>query len=138
MIGSNFSYADLLHHYAPRPTMTEDEYDRIQALIDELLEAKMLSKDEKTFLNLLGSLIEEYEAENLPDLELRGIELLKALIAEMGLKQKDLVPIFKTDSIVSAVLNGQRKLTVEHISKLSSYFKMPHGHFFERDEIILV
>ena len=33
---------------------------------------------------------------------------------ELGLQQKDLVPIFKTESIVSAILNGKRKFTVEH------------------------
>jgi len=39
-----------------------------------------------------------------------------------GLKQKDLVDIFGTPSIVSEVLKGKRNLTVEHIRRLSERF----------------
>ena len=60
-----------------------------------------------------------------------GIELLKGLMELHGLKQLDLVPIFKTKSIVSAVLNGKRQLTVEHINKLAGFFKVSHELFFE-------
>jgi len=42
------------------------------------------------------------------------------------------VPIFKTKSIVSAVLNGKRQLTTEHIDKLAAFFRLPHGLFFEQ------
>jgi HTH-type transcriptional regulator/antitoxin HigA len=48
-----------------------------------------------------------------------------------SVKQKDLVPIFKPKSIVSAVLNGKRSLTAEHIDKLAAFFHLPHGLFFE-------
>jgi hypothetical protein len=43
----------------------------------------------------------------------------------------DLVPIFKTRSIVSAVLAGKRQLTVEHINRLAAFFNLPHELFFE-------
>ena len=52
------------------------------------------------------------------------MEVLRVLIGEFGLKQKDLVPIFKTESIASAIFKGQRKLTVEHIKKLADFFKV--------------
>ena len=61
-----------------------------------------------------------------------GVELLQALIDEFELKQKDLVPIFKTESIVSAVLNGRRKFTVEHIEKLADFFNISPAAFFNR------
>ncbi|RUT08934.1 hypothetical protein DSM106972_009870 [Dulcicalothrix desertica PCC 7102] len=62
--------------------------------------------------------------------DIYGVELLKVLIQELDLKQKDLVPIFKTESIVSDVLNGKRKLTVEHIQKLAELFKVSPAVFF--------
>lgn len=43
------------------------------------------------------------------------IELLKVLIADNALRQRDLVSIFKTESIVSAILKNRRKLTTRHI-----------------------
>jgi HTH-type transcriptional regulator/antitoxin HigA len=63
--------------------------------------------------------------------ELHVMELIEGLIEVDALKQKDLVPIFKTKSIVSAVLNGKRQLTTDHINKLSAFFHVPHGLFFE-------
>jgi HTH-type transcriptional regulator/antitoxin HigA len=47
-----------------------------------------------------------------------------------GLKQKDLVNIFGTPSIISEVLNGKRKLTTEHIRKLSRKFHVSPELFF--------
>ncbi|MGH9499598.1 MAG: helix-turn-helix domain-containing protein [Terriglobales bacterium] len=41
-----------------------------------------------------------------------------------GLKQKDLLDIFVTPSIVSEVLSGKRNLTTEHIRKLSRRFQV--------------
>jgi HTH-type transcriptional regulator / antitoxin HigA len=75
-------------------------------------------------------LIAEYEQtlEPLPDIS--GVELLEVLIAEQNLRQKDLVPIFKTESIVSDVLHGRRKLTVEHIQKLADFFHVSPAVFF--------
>lgn len=92
-----------------------------------------LSPAEEEYLDLLGTLLREYEAttEERGDYELRGIELLKGLMELHDLKQTDLVPIFKTKSIVSAVLSGKRRLTAEHINKLATYFSVPHSLFFE-------
>jgi HTH-type transcriptional regulator/antitoxin HigA len=41
------------------------------------------------------------------------------------------VPIFKTESIVSEVLNGQRKLTANHIEKLAAFFRLSPAAFFQ-------
>jgi HTH-type transcriptional regulator / antitoxin HigA len=116
--GSNLSYAELLQLFPPRTIITEQQFWETQHVIDDLLDKGDLTPDEEEYLNLLGTLIYVYEEENVPIPELRGVELIKACLSERNLRQKDLVPIFKTESIVSAVLNGRRKLTVEHIKKL--------------------
>lgn len=46
-------------------------------------------------------------------------------MAERNLKQKDLVSIFKTESIVSDVVNGKRQLTTRHIQELAEFFHLP-------------
>lgn len=56
-------------------------------------------------------------------------------MTELGLKQKDLVPLFKTESIVSSILSGQRKFTVEHIEKLAEFFKVSPSVFFKRSRL---
>jgi HTH-type transcriptional regulator / antitoxin HigA len=106
------SYIELLQKFPPRPILTHEDFVTTQAAIDALLDQPALNPDEQTYLNLLGTLVHEYEETQVPIPTLSGIELLKVLIEERNLRQKDLVPIFKTESIASAVLNGQRQLTV--------------------------
>jgi HTH-type transcriptional regulator/antitoxin HigA len=49
---------------------------------------------------------------------------------EHNLRQKDLVDVFGTESIVSDVLNGKRELNKEHIRRLSERFKVSPAVFF--------
>lgn len=123
-------YIDLLRQLPPRPIKREAELNEVQAVVDDLLDRPELTADEQDYLNVLGTLIYEYEQtlEPLPDIE--GVELLKVLIEEHDLRQKDLIPIFKTESIVSDVLNGKRKLTVNHIQKLAEFFGVSPAVFF--------
>lgn len=124
-------YLELLHDFPPRPIKSEADYDAVQEVVDALLDAEELTEDQQDYLDLLGLLIYEYEEKHITIPDLTGGELLKALIAEFDLKQKDLVPIFKTESIVSAVLNGHRSLTVEHIEKLAQFFHISPSFFFD-------
>lgn len=127
------SYRDLLLTFLPRPIKSEQAYGLVQAEIDRLIDQDELSPAEQEYLDLLGTLVWEYEArvEDRTEFELRGVELVKGLLALHNLKQKDLLPIFKTKSIVSAVLNGKRQLTVAQINGLAAFFNLPHALFFE-------
>ena|SRR5437762_14044770 len=60
----------------------------------------------------------------------KPIEILNEPIEANGLKQKDLLDVFGTPSIVSEVLNGKRGLTIEHIKKLSRRFHVSPEVFF--------
>lgn len=124
------NYIDLLKRFPPRPIKSEGELFEVQQVVDSLLDSPELTQDQRDYINVLGMLIHEYEEQHVSIPDLYGVELLKALIDELGLKQKDLVPIFKTESIVSAVLNGQRKFTVEHIERLAAFFKISPSAFF--------
>jgi HTH-type transcriptional regulator / antitoxin HigA len=127
-------YIDLLNEFPPRPIKSEKDLIAIQKVVDALLDAKKLSSDQQEYLNLLGMIIHEYEGKTVEIPDIHGVELLNVLIEEWNLKQKDLVPIFKTESIVSAVLNGHRQLTVEHIQKLAEFFGLSPAVFFPRSE----
>jgi HTH-type transcriptional regulator / antitoxin HigA len=123
-------YIDLLNEFPPRPIRSEDDFRAVQKVIDTLLDADRISADRREYLNLLGLIVHEYEEKTVEIPDVHGVELLNILIAEWGLKQKELVPIFKTESIVSAVINGHRSLTVEHIEKLSEFFHVSPAAFF--------
>lgn len=124
-------YLQLLQDFPPRPIASEEEFELTQERIDRLLDKPELSRAEADYLDVLGTLVYEYESQQedlVPDIY--GIELLKALITEYGLKQKDLLPIFKTESIVSEILKGKRQLTVRHIQELAEFFKLSPVVFF--------
>ncbi|WP_338010316.1 transcriptional regulator [Fortiea contorta] len=120
----------MLTSFPPRPIKSEYDFEKTQAVIDRLLDKGELTEEEEDYLNLLGMVIYEYESQQDLVADVYGVDLLKVLIAELNLKQKDLVPIFKTESIVSDVLKGKRKLTVEHIQKLADFFKVSPAVFF--------
>ena len=75
-------------------------------------------------------MVYEYEQTQEPIPNIYGVELLKALLKERGLRQKDLVSIFKTESIISDVLQGKRKLTARHIQELADFFNLSPAVFF--------
>jgi HTH-type transcriptional regulator/antitoxin HigA len=100
-MNNSSAYIELLTTFPPRPINAEEELMATQEAIDSLLDKGELTRDERDYLHVLGMLVYEYEQtlELIPDIY--GVELLKALIENFELRQKDLVPIFKTESIVT-------------------------------------
>lgn len=134
MLASN-DYIELLTIFPPRPITSEEELELTQNMIDQLLDQGKLSQDEKDYLNVLGALVYEYEQQQEPIPDIYGVELLKSLIEDNGLRQKDLVSIFKTESIVSDILNGKRELTKRHIEELAEFFHISPAVFFPRNSV---
>lgn len=100
-------------------------------VIDSLIDrAPSLSPDESDYLNVLGTLVYEYEQTQEPIPDIYGVELLKVLIEDNELRQKDLVPVFKTESIVSDILKNRRQLTTRHIQELAEFFHTSPAAFF--------
>ena len=124
------NYNELLQDYPPRPIKSESERLAAQRVIDSLLDHGDLSPDESDYLNVLGMLVYEYEQTQEPVPDIHGVELLKVLIEDNGLLQKDLVPIFKTESIVSDILKERRQLTTRHIEELAEFFHISPAAFF--------
>lgn len=132
MLVSN-DYIKLLTTFPPRPIKSEEELEATQDIIDQLLDQEKLSQDEKDYLNVLGALVYEYEQKQEPIPDIYGVELLKVLMQDNNLRQKDLVPIFKTESIVSDILKGKRELTKRHIEELSKFFYVSPSVFFPKE-----
>ena len=124
------TYIELLLAFPPRPIKTEEEMLATQKIIDFLIDSAPLTSDEEDYLNILVTLVYEYEQTQEPVPDIYGVDLLKVLIEENELLQKDLVPIFKTESIISAVLKKRRKLTTRHIEELAEFFKISPAAFF--------
>lgn len=124
-------YTALLTKVPPRVIHTEEEneaYTEILRNLDRRSEA--LTRAEKEFAELLTLLIEHFEEKRYPLPIAKPTSILRFLLDQHGLKQKDLVDIFGTASIVSEVLNGKRELNKDHIKRLSFRFHVSPEVFF--------
>lgn len=127
-------YIQLLQKFPPRTITNDQELEATQKVIDRLLDRPQLTEDESDYLNVLGTLVFDYEQKSEPIPDIYGVELLKVLLIERQLRQKDLVPVFKTESIVSDILNGKRQLTVRHIQELAQFFNLSPAVFLPEEQ----
>jgi HTH-type transcriptional regulator / antitoxin HigA len=129
-------YIQLLQKFPPRTITNDQQLEATQEVIDSLLDRAELTLEESDYLNVLGTLVFDYEQKNEIIADIYGVELLKVLIVERNLRQKDLIPVFKTESIVSDILNEKRQLTVRHIQELAQFFNLSPAVFLpERKDI---
>ena len=50
---------------------------------------------------------------------------------DRGLRQRDLIPLFGSSSVVSDVLNGKRSISKAHARKLAESFHVPASLFID-------
>lgn len=124
-------YWNHLFPYAHVPR-NEKEYERLLHFVDELMQFSRHKKDERitSLLELVAQNIEEYESKRYQTKHPTPIEMLEFLMEQHGLEQDDL-PEVGSQSLVSKILSGERKLTVEHIKKLSARFHVSPSVFIE-------
>lgn len=79
-------------------------------------------------VDIVGDLIEDYETEQHPLPETHGIDALKFLMEQHGLKQGDLEEI-GSQGVVSEILTGKRELNVRQIRALSERFGVSTATF---------
>lgn len=124
-------YAKLLAQILPGVIHSEEENERFIAILEKLeRRGSKWSKAEARLAELLTLLIENFEDENYQLKASTPSEVLRELMESNGLKQKDLVDVFGAKSTVSAVLNGKRDMTREHIKHLSKRFQVSPEVFF--------
>jgi HTH-type transcriptional regulator/antitoxin HigA len=108
----------------PKPIGSDTENERYTAALLELESRSRLTAEEKYFAEILAHLIEIYEEKRYPIRSASPIEVLTTLMEANNLRQKDLAPMFGSESVVSEVLRGKRPLNQHHIGNLSRHFKV--------------
>jgi HTH-type transcriptional regulator / antitoxin HigA len=122
------AYNKLLISVSPGAIESEDDYERILSLIDQLMrkDEDALSPEEDRLLRLLAVLVEDYESHHYPmDSPANPSVALRELMREHELKQADMVEIFGSQGTVSQVLNGKREISKAQARKLSKRFRLP-------------
>jgi len=116
-------YAALLSSTLPAVIRSEAENERFVRALEELdRKGRRMTAAERRLADLLTLLIADFEEKHYALKPADPVTVLTELIEANDLKQKDLLDVFGTPSIVSEVLSGKRQLTTEHIRKLSRRF----------------
>jgi HTH-type transcriptional regulator/antitoxin HigA len=116
-------YAALLSNTLPAVVRSEAENERYTVMLEELdSKGSRMTVAERRMADLLTLLIENFEENPYALKASSPVDVLNELMGANDLKQKDLLDVFGTPSIVSEILHGKRQLTTEHIRRLSRRF----------------
>lgn len=112
-----------------KPT-NDNDYDSLVEALDELLGLVGDHEDHPlaSLVSRVGDMIEAYDELHRPLPKVGGVEVLRYLMQEHGLRQGHL-PEVGNQSVISEVLAGKRRLNVRHIRALSDRFCVPADLF---------
>jgi HTH-type transcriptional regulator/antitoxin HigA len=124
--------AEMIAHGAPRVIHNEAELETYTGALFQLTALENPSAPEAEAIELLTLLVERYEQAHYPIPAADPVTVVRFLIEQQHLTQRDLIPQFGSESAVSMFLAGQRKLTLAPLRNLSVRFKLPADVFLAK------
>jgi HTH-type transcriptional regulator/antitoxin HigA len=124
--------AEMIAHGAPHVIHNDAELEVYTDALFQLTALESPSRSELEAIELLTLLVEHYEQEHYPIPEADPASVVRFLMEQQNLTQRDLIPQFGSESAVSMFLSGHRSLTIEQVRKLSARFKLPTDAFIAK------
>ena len=125
-------YASLLGQVLPKVIESEEENELFLAEVEKLMDlGDNLTPEQLQLLNLLVSLIEQFEDQHYPISSASPLEVLNELMLQRNLKQKDIVHLFGSQGVASEVLSGKRAISKAHAKALGEFFYTDPTLFLE-------
>jgi len=126
-------YLQLINTFPPRPINNEAQLLATQDQIDAIIDRQNITQDDKDYLQVLGTLVYDYEQKHEPMPVVGGIELLKALMNEDNLQPCDLISIFEDESSIALVLDKKQEITAKQVQKLGNFFQISPIRFLDSE-----
>lgn len=115
---------------------TEQDYQEALRLAEKLMVSDPNPDSaEGEQLNLLTTLIQDYEARAFPESLPGPIEAIRFRMEQADLKPVDLVPYIGSSSRVSEILSGKRQLTLDMVRALSEGLGIPSKVLIQKSEL---
>jgi HTH-type transcriptional regulator/antitoxin HigA len=127
--------AKMIARGAPHVIHNDAELEIYTDALFRLTAIESPSSSEVEAIELLTLLVERYEQEHYSVPEADPVAVLRFLVEQQNLTQRDLIPQFGSESAVSMFMNGQRNLTLEQVRKLSARFKLPADVFIPKASV---
>jgi HTH-type transcriptional regulator/antitoxin HigA len=122
---------DLRHRLGLSPIHTKAQYGRMVQLMNGLVDE--VGSNEKhplaDLLEIVGDIIAVYEGRHYPIADAEPREVLRLLIEQNNLQQKDLATELGSQSVVSEVLSGKREINARQAKALGVRFAVSPGAF---------
>lgn len=112
------------------PIRDDAHCTRMVEMLNALLDATHGDENHPAMglVDIVGGLIAHYEAEQHPLPETTGVQALKFLLEQHGLKQSDL-PEIGSQGVVSEILTGKRELNIRQVRALGERFGVSPASF---------
>ena len=122
---------DLRARLGLSPIHSKAQYQRMVQLMNSLVDE--VGDNEKhplaDLLEIVGDIIAAYEDRHHPIADAEPREVLRLLIEQNGLQQKDLSAELGSQSVVSEILSGKRTITARQAKALAVKFGIAAGAF---------
>jgi len=118
------AYFELVEKFPLAPIRDDHHLDAAQEMIDKLLEEE-LEYGKQEYLDALTVMVEAYENEHYPIPDASEADVLRELMSANRLSQKELEKKAGiSQSTISAVVNGERRLTRDQMVTLAKFFNV--------------
>ncbi|MDX2106473.1 MAG: transcriptional regulator [Candidatus Melainabacteria bacterium] len=126
-------YLKWIKKFPLKPIRSEKENEFAGVVCDELLDNyDFLNEAEKDYLEVLSTLVEEFETKWDDEERTTPRSLLLYLMEVNHLTQTDLIPEFGSSSRASEYFSGKRELSMAQIQKLSKRFSLSPSAFIPK------
>jgi HTH-type transcriptional regulator/antitoxin HigA len=115
---------------APRLIHSDEELAEYTEALFALTAKADPTPDEEEAIELMTLLIDHHESEHFPVPEAEPADVLRFLLEQNGLSQRDVAPELGSESTVSLVLSGERQLNRDDIARPSRRFNVSPAVFF--------
>jgi len=122
--------AKMIERGAPHLIRNEEQLEAYTKALYGLTSEPRPTPAQVEAIELLTLLIERYEEEHYSLPKAFPADVLRFLLSQHGLKQRDIAADLGGESVVSEVLSGKRKLNTSHIEHLSRRFHVSPAVFF--------
>jgi HTH-type transcriptional regulator/antitoxin HigA len=118
-------YARVLAKVQPQVIATVEQHERMLEDVEGLMDkGERRTPEEDAALDLMVRLVRDYEDSHYPLPDPSPREMLQYLMEQRGMKQADLLTIFRSRGYVSDVVNGKRPIGVAHAKELAQLFRV--------------
>jgi HTH-type transcriptional regulator/antitoxin HigA len=121
---------EMIRRGAPRLIHSDEELAEYTDALFALTAKADPNPDEEEAIELMTLLVDRYESEHFPVPAAEPADVLRFLLGQNGLSQRDVAPELGSESTVSLVLSGKRQLNRDHIARLSRRFNVSPAVFF--------